>query len=105
MHPITVDVQDTQSDVSRASQVAGDLINNTGIDLMMVASTPDTVTPIVEQCEAATGYPVVSSNCPWQTYLGKNNETGYKWSYDCSSAARTGSRRTGPSARRSPATR
>ena len=45
---------------------------------MMVASTPDTVTPVVEQCEA-NGYPVVSTDCPWQTYLGQNKE--YKWSY------------------------
>ena len=45
---------------------------------MMVASTPDTVTPVVEQCEAS-GCPVVSTDCPWQTYMGQNTE--YKWSY------------------------
>ncbi len=80
MHPISIQVQDTQSDSNRASQVAGDLINNTGIDLMMVASTPETVKPTVEQCEAY-GVPVVSTDCPWQTYLGANFEQGYKWSY------------------------
>jgi branched-chain amino acid transport system substrate-binding protein len=79
-HPVKIEVQDSQSDVSRASQVAGDLINNASIDLMMVASTPDTVTPVVEQCEAG-GVPCVSTDCPWQTYLGQNMETGYKWSY------------------------
>ena len=79
-HPVTIDVQDSQSDVSRASQVAGDLINNSQVDIMMVASTPDTVTPVVEQCEAG-GVPCVSTDCPWQTYLGQNMETGYKWSY------------------------
>jgi branched-chain amino acid transport system substrate-binding protein len=77
-HPISITVSDSQSDSNRAAQVAGDLINNTQVDLMMVASTPDTVTPVVEQCEAA-GVPVVSTDCPWQTYLGKNTE--YKWSY------------------------
>ena len=45
---------------------------------MMVASTPDTVTPVVEQAEAG-GVPIVSTDCPWQTYLGQNKE--YKWSY------------------------
>jgi branched-chain amino acid transport system substrate-binding protein len=77
-HAISIDVQDSQSDVSRASQVAGDLINNAKVDMLMVASTPDTVTPVVEQAEAA-GTPIVSTDCPWQTYLGPNKE--YKWSY------------------------
>ena len=77
-HPISITVSDSQSDSNRAAQVAGDLINNTQVDLMMVASTPDTVTPVVEQCEA-NAVPVVSTDCPWQTYLGKNTE--YKWSY------------------------
>ena len=77
-HPISITVSDSQSDSNRAAQVAGDLINNTNVDIMMVASTPDTVTPVVEQCEA-NSTPVVSTDCPWQTYLGQNKE--YKWSY------------------------
>jgi len=79
-HPVAFDVQDSQSDVARASQVAGDLINNAKVDMILVASTPDTVTPVVEQCEAY-GVPVLSTDCPWQTYLGQNIDTGYKWSY------------------------
>ncbi len=77
-HPVSIEVTDSQSDSNRAAQVAGDLINNTKVDVMMVASTPDTVTPVVEQCEAG-GCPVVSTDCPWQTYMGANKE--YKWSY------------------------
>ena len=77
-HPVTITVSDSQSDSNRAATVAGDLINNTKVDIMMVASTPDTVTPVVEQCETA-GCPVVSTDCPWQTYMGQNKE--YKWSY------------------------
>ncbi len=77
-HPVTIEVADSQSDSNRAAQVAGDLINNTKVDIMMVASTPDTVTPVVEQCEAG-GCPVVSTDCPWQTYMGQNTE--YTWSY------------------------
>ncbi len=77
-HAVSFEVQDSQSDSNRAAQVAGDLINNTGVDMMMVASTPDTVKPVVDQCEA-NGTPVVSTDCPWQTYLGENKE--YKWSY------------------------
>ncbi len=77
-HPVSIEVMDSQSDSNRAAQVAGDLINNSKVDVMMVASTPDTVTPVVEQCEA-NGCPVVSTDCPWQTYMGPNKE--YKWSY------------------------
>jgi branched-chain amino acid transport system substrate-binding protein len=33
---------------------------------------------VVEQAETA-GTPIVSTDCPWQTYLGDNKE--YKWSY------------------------
>jgi branched-chain amino acid transport system substrate-binding protein len=79
-HPVKFEMQDTQSDSNRAAQVAGDLIQNAQIDMMVVASTPDTVTPTVEQCEA-NGVPVVSTDCPWQTFLGQNMETGYNWAY------------------------
>jgi branched-chain amino acid transport system substrate-binding protein len=79
-HLVKFELQDTQSDSNRAAQVAGDLIQNSQIDLMVVASTPDTVTPTVEQCEAS-GVPVLSTDCPWQTFLGQNMKTGYKWAY------------------------
>jgi branched-chain amino acid transport system substrate-binding protein len=85
-HPVKVILQDTQSDSNRASQVAGDLIMNEKIHVMMAASTPDTVTPAVEQCEA-NGVPVVSTDCPWQTYLASHFDTGYKWSYHVSHGA------------------
>src|SRR5262245_44397460 len=35
--------QDTQSDPSRAGQLAKDLINNQSIDLMLAVSTPETI--------------------------------------------------------------
>jgi branched-chain amino acid transport system substrate-binding protein len=79
-HPISIAVVDSQSDVARAAAVAGDLINNAKIDMMLVADTPDTVVPVVEQCEAA-GVPCVSTDCPWQTYIGDRFKDGYKWSY------------------------
>ena len=51
-HPITIIMKDSQSDTNRAAQVAGDLITNDGVDIMMVTSTPDTVNPVADQCEA-----------------------------------------------------
>jgi branched-chain amino acid transport system substrate-binding protein len=79
-HPITIETQDTQSDSNRAAQVTGDLINNSKVSIIMVASTPDTVLPSVQNCETYQT-PVVSTDCPWQTYLNSDVKTEYKWSY------------------------
>jgi branched-chain amino acid transport system substrate-binding protein len=83
-HPINFMLRDTQSDSNRAAQVAGDLINNDQVKFMMVATSPDTVNPVVAQCEA-NGTPVVSTDCPIQSYLGNNKE--FKWAYHMSFGA------------------
>ena len=46
-HPVDIIVKDSQSNVNRAAEVASDLILNDEIDLMLVASTPETTTPSV----------------------------------------------------------
>ncbi len=66
-HPIEIIIKDSQSDSNRAATVAGDLITNDGVDIMMVASTPDTVNPVADQAEALQ-VPCVSNDCPWQPY-------------------------------------
>ena len=76
-------MKDSQSDSNRAATVAGDLITNDGVDIMMVASTPDTVNPVADQCEAL-GVPCVSNDCPWQPYFfgrGGDPENPFKWTY------------------------
>ena len=76
VHPIKIIIKDSQSDSNRAATVAGDLINNDGVDIMMVASTPDTVPPVADQCEAF-GVPCVSNDCPWQAYFfGRGGDPG-----------------------------
>ncbi len=83
VHPINFIIKDSQSDSNRAATVAGDLINNDAIDIMMVASTPDTVPPVADQCEAF-GVPCVSNDCPWQAYFfgrGGDPENPFKWTY------------------------
>jgi branched-chain amino acid transport system substrate-binding protein len=73
-HPITLITKDSQSDPNRAAQVAGDLINEDQIDLMLVASTPETTNPVTGQCEAA-GVPCISSVAPWQPwFLGQQQD-------------------------------
>jgi branched-chain amino acid transport system substrate-binding protein len=81
---VQVSVKDSQSDSKRCGEVANDLILQEGIDLMLVASTPDTVNPVADVCEA-NGVPCISTVAPWQPYFigrgGKPGSTSFKWTY------------------------
>jgi len=55
--------RDTQSDPSRASQLARDLINKDKVDLMLSTSTPEVTNPVADACEAA-GVPSLSTVVP-----------------------------------------
>ena len=82
-HPIKIIVKDTQSDTNRAAQVTGDLITNDGCDIIMAASTADTVPPVADQCEAMQ-VPCVTNDCPWQAYFfgrGGDPAVGFEWTY------------------------
>ena len=77
--------RDTQSDPSRASQLAKTLINSDAIDLMIAVSTPETINPVADACEAA-GVPCLSTVMPWQAwYFGRGAKPGqpspFKWTY------------------------
>ncbi|KAA3448691.1 ABC transporter substrate-binding protein [Mesorhizobium sp. SARCC-RB16n] len=77
--------QDTQSDPSRAGQLAKDLINNQAIDLMLAVSTPEVINPVADACEAA-GVPCLSTVMPWEAwYFGRGAKPGapspFKWTY------------------------
>ncbi len=83
VHPIDIIIKDSQSDSNRAATVAGDLITNDGVDIMMVASTPDTVNPVADQAEALQ-VPCVSNDCPWQPYYfgrGATPDKPFMWTY------------------------
>jgi branched-chain amino acid transport system substrate-binding protein len=83
VHPIDIIMKDSQSDTNRATTVAQELITNNGVDIMMVASTPDTVNPVATACETL-GVPCVSDDCPWQAYFfGREGdpENPFKWTY------------------------
>jgi branched-chain amino acid transport system substrate-binding protein len=81
-HPINILVRDSQSDSNRAAQVGGDLITNDGVDVIMAASTNDTVTPVAEQAEAL-GCPMFSNDAPWQAYYLSRNPPpeGFHWTW------------------------
>jgi branched-chain amino acid transport system substrate-binding protein len=81
--PLDVVVKDSQSDPRRAADVASELILKDKVDLMLVASTPDTVNPVADQCEA-NGIPCLSSVAPWDSFVFGRKGTPdkpFKWTY------------------------
>jgi branched-chain amino acid transport system substrate-binding protein len=77
--------RDTQSDPSRASQLAKALIDSDQVDLMLPVSTPETINPVADACEAA-GVPCMSTVMPWESwYFGRGAKPGqpspFKWTY------------------------
>ncbi len=80
---IDIVVKDSQSNSQRAGAVASELILNDQVDLMLVASTPETVNPVADQCEA-NGVPCISSVAPWQAFFfGRGAKAGssFNWTY------------------------
>jgi branched-chain amino acid transport system substrate-binding protein len=77
--------RDTQSDASRASQLAKELLNAANVDLMLATSAPETINPVADACEAA-GVPCLSTVMPWEAwYFGRGARHGepspFKWTY------------------------
>jgi branched-chain amino acid transport system substrate-binding protein len=69
-------VKDSQSNPNRAAEVAKELIVSDEIDLMLVASTPETTNPVATTCEAE-GMPVISTKAPWQPwFIGQQGNPG-----------------------------
>jgi branched-chain amino acid transport system substrate-binding protein len=66
--PVEVTVKDSQSNPNRAAEVAKELIVSNKIDLMLVASTPETTNPVSTQCENEE-VPCISTVAPWQPYF------------------------------------
>jgi branched-chain amino acid transport system substrate-binding protein len=68
--------RDGQSTPSVGASMAQDLIQNQKVDLMLATSTPETVNPVSDTCEAA-GVPCVSTVVPWEAwYLGRGAKVG-----------------------------
>jgi branched-chain amino acid transport system substrate-binding protein len=73
-YDVTIVDMDSQSDPQRSAQVANDLINSDGVDLMLTTSTPETVNPVADACEAA-GVPCISTVVPWESwYFGRGGK-------------------------------
>ena len=73
---VEVVVKDSQSNPNRAAAVAQELIIDDEIDLMLVASTPETTNPVATVCEGEE-IPVISTIAPWQPYfIGQQGNPG-----------------------------
>lgn len=82
-YPIEVIVKDSQSNPSRASEVAGELIDGDEVDLLIAAGTADTTNPTADQAEAS-GVPCITTDTPWQAhFFGRRGEpdVGFEWTY------------------------
>lgn len=65
---VEVVVKDSQSNPNRAADVARELIVRDEVNLICVASTPETTNPVCTIAEGE-GVPVISSVAPWQPWF------------------------------------
>ncbi|MEJ8472781.1 ABC transporter substrate-binding protein [Roseibium algae] len=73
---IEVIVKDSQSNPNRAAEVARELIIDDEINLMLVASTPETTNPVATTCESEE-VPCLSTIAPWQPwFIGQQGNPG-----------------------------
>jgi branched-chain amino acid transport system substrate-binding protein len=82
-YPIEIIVKDSQSNPNRAAEVAGELILQDDIDLMVVGATPENSNPVCDQCEL-NGVPCISTTTPWQPWFfgrGGDPAKGFQWTY------------------------
>ena len=61
-------LKDSQSDPKRAGELAGELINTDGVDILMAHATPETTVPVSAQCEA-NATPCITADTPWQPWV------------------------------------
>ncbi|AHD11897.1 ABC transporter substrate-binding protein [Phaeobacter gallaeciensis] len=73
---VEVIVKDSQSNPNRAAEVARELIVRDEVNLICVASTPETTNPVCTIAEAEE-IPVISSVAPWQPwFIGQQGNPG-----------------------------
>ena len=77
-YPVTIKSYDTQSDPTKAGQLASQAILTDKVDLLLTSSTPETVNPVATVAEKL-GTPTICGNVPWQAWyanLGGNPTPG-----------------------------
>lgn len=82
VYDIEILERDSQSNPNKAAEIAGDLILNDEVHLLVPASTTDTILPAMEQAELYET-PCISSGAPWQAVVmprGGMDQT-FDWTY------------------------
>ena len=75
-------VEDSESNTDTAAAAAAKLIDEDGVQLLLVSSTPETVNPVSDTAEAS-GVPCISTVAPWQPWLiGRGGAPGADPSYE-----------------------
>jgi branched-chain amino acid transport system substrate-binding protein len=78
---VEIVVKDSQSNPTRAADMARELIFNDKVDIIVGSSTPDTTNPVADQCEA-NGMPNVTTIAPWEAwYFGRGAKEGTAFQY------------------------
>lgn len=82
-YDVEILVKDSGSDPTKAGQAAAELIRSDRVDLILVASTAETVNPVADVCEA-NAVPCISTVAPWQQYRsgrGATAEKSFTWTF------------------------
>ncbi len=80
---VEIILRDSQSQSSRAAEVAVELIDSEEVDLMLVSATPDTTNPVSDQCELFQ-VPCISTAAPWEAwYFGRGGtpDSGFDYGF------------------------
>lgn len=83
VYPVEILDRDSGSDPARAGELAAQLITQDGVDLMLATSTPETVNPVIAQCEA-NAVPCITTIAPWQAVTfaaGFSEENPMQWTH------------------------
>lgn len=65
---VQIITKDSQSDPKRAGEVAADLINTEGVQVLMAHATPETTVPVSQQCEQNQVL-CITTDTPWQPWV------------------------------------
>ena len=82
--PVRVKIVDTESDPTKAGDVASKLVLNDNVDFMYVSATPATVSPVAAVCERFK-VPCVSTMMPVEMFLLGGP---FQWAFDASFSVR-----------------
>lgn len=80
LYEIEILERDSQSNPNKAAEIAGDLILNDEVSILVPASTTDTILPSMEQAELYET-PCISAGAPWQAVIMPRGGGEFDWTY------------------------